>query len=473
MGLGLLPSGCASLDKVATPQDLAAARTAQHPWQLTNPAEQHEIEGFASEVSVNRGQSTRLFVHTTDPAYTIEIFRMGWYDGAGAKLMMGPIKRTGQTQVMPSPDPETGLIECDWADPFVLEVPATSNPDEWPSGVYLAKLTASASGKQSYILFIVRDDLRQSDILFQTSVTTYQAYNHWGGMSLYTHPQAFKVSFNRPYQRGYGSGDFLFWEYSLLRFLEREGYDVTYTTDVDTHARGHLLLRHKAFLSVGHDEYWSWQMRDNVEAARSAGVNLGFFGANICYWQIRFEPSLVTTELDRTIVCYKKKANRDPLASAADPQRRRFTTTQFRRPPVNRPENQLVGIMHESHRVNRDIVIEDASSWVFQGTGLQKGDTLPGLLGYEVDRIFPQGTPPNIHRVAHSPYLVKGESRYGDMTYYEAPSGSTVVATGSMQWNWGLDESFTLHGRKFADQAVEIATRNILRRFGALPRFGR
>jgi len=150
---------------------------------------------------------------------------------------------------------------------------------------------------------------------FQASINTYQAYNIWGGKSLYTVPPAVKVSFNRPYFRGWGSGDFLRWEYNTIRYLEREGYDVSYSSDVDTHERGDLLLSHKGFLVVAHDEYWSWQMRNNVENARDSGVNLGFFTANTCFWQIRYEPSPVTGDADRTIVGYKYTAlTADPLA---------------------------------------------------------------------------------------------------------------------------------------------------------------
>src|ERR1700737_2164030 len=424
---GGVPAGCRGLAPVPSPSDLERGHRATHAWQLARPATQREIEGYASHASVNRGETIELFVNTTDPAYTIEIYRLGWYGGKCGLLMMPPIRRQGRQQRVPSPHPDTGLIECQWDDPYFLQIPISNDPTVWPSGVYLAKLTGSSSRAESYIHFVVRDDARRSDLLFQTSVTTYQAYNEWGGMSLYSKPAAYKVSFNRPYQRGHGSGDFLFWEYSLLRFLEREGYDVTYTTDVDTHMRGHLLLRNKAFLSVGHDEYWSWEMRDNLEAALAQGVHLGFFGANIGYWQARFEPSPLTGQENRTLVCYKKKAHElDPFASHPDSVKRRRTTTQFRQQPVNRPENELVGVMYQSHQAEGDIVISDASSWVFEKTGLVTGDVLPGLLGYEADRIFP-GSPAQIQRFAHSPYDVKGEQRYADMTYYVAPSGATVL----------------------------------------------
>jgi hypothetical protein len=468
-GLGMLQSGCRGLAPVPSPSDLERGHGATHAWQLARPAAQRQIEGYASQASVNRGETIELFVNTSDPTYTIEIYRIGWYGGKCGLLMMPPIRRQGIRQRLPAPDPENGLIECQWEDSYFLHVPISADPTVWPSGVYLAKLTGSSSRAEAYIHFVVRDDARRSDLLFQTSVTTYQAYNEWGGMSLYSKPAAYKVSFNRPYQRGHGSGDFLFWEYSLLRFLEREGYDVTYTTDVDTHTRGHLILRNKAFLSVGHDEYWSWEMRDNLEAALAQGVHLGFFGANIGYWQARFEPSHLTGQENRTLVCYKKKAlELDPYASHPDSVKRRRTTTQFRMNPVNRPENELIGVMYQSHQAEGDIVISDASSWVFDGTNLVAGDVLPGLLGYEADRIFP-GSPPQIQRFAHSPYDVKGEQRYADMSYYLAPSGATVVATGSMQWNWGLDESFILKGRTFAHPAAMQMTRNFLARFGAQP----
>ncbi|HXN22738.1 MAG TPA: N,N-dimethylformamidase beta subunit family domain-containing protein [Candidatus Dormibacteraeota bacterium] len=464
-------AGCQGF--VATPpsaDQLISARAIVDKWQLDNPARNHEIEGYASHASINRGEPIRLFVNTAEPTYTIEIYRMGWYGGTGAKKMLGPLTRPGTVQPAAITKPATGLLECNWGDPFLLYVPNSRDPADWPSGVYLAKLTASKSGTQSYITFVVRDDFRRSDLLFQASVTTYQAYNRWGGPSLYTTPRSYQVSFDRPYRRGHGSGDFLFWEYSMVRFLEREGYDVTYATDIDTHERGDLLRMHKGFLSVGHDEYWTWQMRDHIEAARDRGVGLGFFGANIGYWQIRLESSAITGEPDRTIVGYKNNAALDPLANDPDPNKRKLTTTLFRNAPVNRPEDALIGVMHRSHTAQGDIVIEDAGHWVFEGTGLRSGDHLPGLLGYEVDEMFGHA-PAGTKRIAHSPYQVKGEVRYADMTSYDWPSGSTVVAVGTIHWSWALDESFVLEGRKFANPAAQQATRNILRRFGAvLPR---
>lgn len=469
----------------SNPTQLENAKPGATDWQLANPATNHEIEGYASLTSVNRGSWIQLFVNTPAPAYNVDIYRMGWYKGAGARRVMSTLTLSGTAQPQPTPDPTTGLIECHWSNPYTLRVPYP-----WASGFYLAKLTASQSGKQSYVIFVVRDDARSSDFLFQSSVMTHQAYNGWGGKSLYpfnsSGPKAVKVSFNRPYgpgqnpaaAAGVGAGEFLnnmaptsenssaAWEYNMVRFLEREGYDVTYLTDVDTHENGGLLLKHKAFLSVGHDEYWTWQMRTNVEAARDQGINLGFFSSNTCYWQARLEPSVVFGAADRTIVGYKYDAlTQDPYAKS--PTQAYLTTTLWRRHPVDKPEDSLLGVRYLSNPINGNIVVADASNWIFTYTGLENGSSLPGLLGYEVDGVGPQ-TPANASVVAHSPF--GDNTHFSDMTVYTASSGASVFATGSMQWSWGLDDydvpSVRPSTLSFAAQQI---TRNVLSRFSGMP----
>lgn len=461
-------------------------------WQLSNPAINREIEGYASLTSVNLGDSIDLFVNTAEPTYTIELYRMGWYGGAGARLMQPPVNRPGIRQPLPFPDYSyaNGYLECNWNNPYTLSIPNNDTDTvDWISGVYLAKLTGSSSGKQSYIIFVVRDDSRPSDLLYQQSVTTYEAYNNWGGKSLYewntTGGRAWKVSFNRPYAlganrdsaRGVGAGEFLTnlqqlsetapagWEYNMVRFLEREGYDVSYSTDIDTHESPNGLLQHKAFLSVGHDEYWSWQMRQNVEAARDHGVSLGFFSANTCYWQVRFEPSLASGAEDRTMVSYKNSAeNRDPVSIDADPTNNYLATSIWRDPPLNRPENTMIGVMFETNPVDRDVIVDDATNWAFAGTGLIHGDRLSGLAGYEVDRMFPN-SPPGTLRLAHSAVTTDGK-KFHDMTVYLAASGATVFAVGSIQWSWGLDDynAPALRSRRLSPAAQQI-TRNVLTKF--------
>lgn len=457
-------------------------------WVLTDPAD-HEIEGYASATSINRGQLLRLYVHTVDPQFTLSIYRMGWYGGAGARLAMGPITLPGKRQPMPVADPRTGLIECNWEVSYRVST-AETPPGEWLSGVYLAKLTGSASGKQSYIIFVVREDDRPSDLLFQSSVTTFQAYNNWGGKSGYpTNSAGFqwarKLSFNRPYARsmhpkggsGVGAGDFLTatsihagspvstagWEYNMVRWLERQEYDVTYSTDLDTHRNPTFWNGHKAWLSVGHDEYWSRDMRAHVEAARDHGVGLGFFSSNTCYWQIRLESSAATGDPDRTMVAYKEVAmTEDPYAIDDDPSNDSLVTGQWRNHPVNEPEHRLLGVMFETVPVDGDIQVVQPNHPVFAGVALGPTRRLPGLLGYEIDRTFPNG-PEGLVVLARSPYPPAGPDAVGEMTIYEAPSGARVFATGSMQWSWGLDDYHAPHLRASRlNEAAQHITRNVL-----------
>jgi hypothetical protein len=472
---------------VSNPVVAENTRAGTADWRLDRPATAREIEGYASATSVARGGTVALYVNTRAPTFTLEVFRIGWYQGLGARRVFGPVTLAGTVQPEPVMETDSGLVDCAWTHPFDL-----ITTGGWTSGVHLARLTANDSGAQSYILFVVRDDERAADLLFQLSVTTYQAYNAWGGKSLYhwgstEHQRAAKVSFNRPYAAnaqnpaaafGMGAGEFLAnlqphpdtygpsnagWDCNMVRWLEREGCDVAYCTNLDTHARPDLLLRHKAFLSVGHDEYWTAPMRDHVEAARDAGVHLGFFSANSAYWQIRLEPSVASGSDDRIMVCHKK-ARRDPLFETERSQ----VTDQWRSASVDRPEEQLIGVMYAGDPVDGDIVVSNASHWVFDGTGLANGARLRGLLGYEVDAVQGRG-PQGVEILAASPWTALNDPQkqgVAHMTLHEAGSGALVFAAGSMQWAWGLDD-FNVPGLRSSrsSSAAQQVTRNLIARF--------
>jgi len=438
---------------------LENAKTGTADWQLTNPGyASGVIEGYASLTSVNRGGRILLFVSTAEPSYTIDVFRLGYYGGLGGRRVLDPVQQPGVLQPAPTTDPVTGRIECQWTNPFVLDIPNTSDPTEWMSGVYVAKLTASGSGTQAYVIFAVRDDARPSDLLMAQSVATYQAYNPWGGKSLYgtiadrvdDANRAVEVSFNRPYfgEETSGAGEFFFWEYGMTWWLEANGYDVSYASSIDVDRDPTLLLSHRAYLSVGHDEYWSGPMRDHVEAARDAGINLGFFSGNTSYWQVRFTPSPLTGDSSRTMVGYKDQWFRDPMSPASR------KTNEWRLAPVNRPEDAMIGVRYIT-QARPPLVVDDASHWVFTGTGLQNGDVLTNpdgspFLGYEVDAMGP-ASPPQTQRLAHSP-ADPTRANFADMTSYRATSGATVFAIGSIAWSYSLP-------------ATQQITRNVLARF--------
>ena len=436
--------GWAASGQSANPIQVENARPGNSDWIITNPAGAREIEGYASDVSVNRGDDITFYVSTVDPSFTLQVFRIGWYGGLGGRSETQPVVLAGSLQPTPTPDPTTGIIECNWSASYTLTTSNPSDPTDWVSGLYLVKLTG-ASGKQQYITFVLRDDGRVSDLLFAESVDTWEAYNAWGGKSLYSYNStssipAVKVSFNRPYDGALGTGQLLNYGLNMAAYLESLGYDVTYSTNVDTHSRASELLIHKGFLSIGHDEYWSLEMRQNVTAARDAGVNLAFFSADQIDWQIRFEPSAITGAANRTIVAYKElAATEDP--DAANPSTYPLITTKFRLPHGNllgQPEEELCGNQDNgADPVDGDIVVTNPSNWVFANTGLVNGGTIPGVLGYEVDDM--EGNQPaNTIQLAHSPYVLNGATHYSDMTVYQAPSGATVFSAGTIQWDWGV-----------------------------------
>jgi len=428
-------------------------------------AKKHEIEGYASRTSVDRGDNIQFFVSTIDPTYQLDVYRMGWYGGAGARLMKSFASLPGKLQVRPKPG-ALGFFECTWTNPVTLSIPKDADPTVWTSGTYLVKLTG-AKGKQSYIPFVVRDDARSSDIFFVANVNTYQAYNNWGGRSLY--PQidpdgiaAQRISFNRPYANDLGAGQFLGWEYNMVRFLEREGFDVTYATNVDVHENLALLEQHSVFLDTGHDEYWSWEMRINLERALANGESLAFFAGNVCWWQIRYDASPATGIADRTIIAYKDSYRQDPYFNDGNSEHRQRTTFLWDSTIVNRPAALLEGIEYFAGAKTRDMVIQDTSFFAFDGTTLTPGSRIPGVVGGEVDHRMPS-SPANLHVLAATPVVSEDGSDYANMAAYTADSGAIVLATGSFQFSWGLD-SYALDGThpSYENAEAEAFAKNAL-----------
>lgn len=410
---------------VSNPIIIENQKEGDENWRLTQPAIHREIEGYASRASATYGESIALFVSTKSEQFSLTVFRMGWYNGKGARQVLEPITLKGSHQEKIIADPETGMVKCDWTASYALNIEQT-----WTTGVYLVKLEELKENKQSYIIFVVRNDAEPNDVLFQLPVTTYQAYNFWGGKSLYDWgsgsdtewgtidgARASKVSFDRPYIAsnntsaafGMGAGEFLTnvqpvtthgypinsaaWDYNMVRWLERQGYHLGYTTSLDTHERPEQLLSTKVFLSQGHDEYWSYEMRKNLENARNQGINLTFFSSNSMFWQVRFEKDSDQEE-PRTMVCYKDQ-DMDPIKGER-------STINFRDIKELKGEAEIIGVQYIADPVIGDVKVSNAQHWVFEGTGLKNGDTLKGLLGYEVDSVC-EDSPANVEILGATP----------------------------------------------------------------------
>ena len=455
------------------------------------------IEGFATDISVDNGHTVSFKINTDSTHYRVDIYRIGYYDGDGARKVatFDESLQTAQDQPIPLFDPATKLVDAgNWSVSATWDVPADA-----VSGVYFAKLTRLDGVQgENIIPFIVRDDEHPSDITFQTSDTTWQAYNPWGGYNLYgsidgglTDSRASAVSYNRPIitrEGGIAAGpqDFIFGvEYPAIRWLEENGYNVNYISGVDTARDGAQLLNSKVFLSVGHDEYWSGDQYANVVAARDAGVNLAFWSGNEVYWKTRWETSIDGSGTPyRTLVTYKEirsGANTDP----------NDTTSTWRDPVYGPglPENSLTGTMFtvDSYRLDTMKIPYALSNFRFWSNtavdNLQPDQVYSltqNLLGYEWDSDVDNGfRPAGLINLSSTTLQVEQKlldygTTTGDgtsthaLTLYRAESGALVFGAGTVYWAWGLDDNHDLEETP-VDPNVQQAMVNLFADMGVQP----
>jgi hypothetical protein len=374
------------------------------------------------------------------------------------------------------PDPAIGdrrLRRCAWDPAFQITI-----PDDWISGVYLGKLTTEPDEWQSYVVFIVRDD-RRADLLFQCSDNTWQAYNRWPSQfSLYDDGKdtwywggGVQVSYDRPYGKycqifdaplSTGSGEFLLWEFPFAFWLEQHGYDVTYISNLDTHRHAEGLRRGKGLLSVGHDEYWSIEMFENVRAAVAAGVNVGFFSGNTACGRVVFDDE--QRAFERVGVFGPPGGTREFKQMAALEHKRPYA-------------NELIGA-HSTGVVTggADWLCTAPEHWLYADTGMQRGDQIPGLIGWEW-----HGDPAPIEGleiVATGPtQSAPGKPNGGvyTATVYPGPKDNFVFNASTIWWGDGLSEPPGYVRPKVyteprgPDPRVQQMTRNVLRRMIAGP----
>jgi hypothetical protein len=437
------------------------AKPGSSGWKLTDAARNGEIAGYADTTSATPGQLVELYVSTAAPSYRVEAYRMGFYQGSGGRLVWNSDEAFSLPQPKATFTPTINMVEANWLPS--LAVPTTG----WPEGEYLFKLIAS-TGKQQYVPLTVRNDRSTAAYVIINAVTTWQAYNQWGGYDLYAggnggtpDRRSRVVSFDRPYKFGEGAGDFLALEYPAVSLMESLGLDVTYITDVDLHQRPALLQAHRSVFSMGHDEYYSLAMRDGLQAARDHGVNLAFLGANAIYRHIRLGPSLLGP--DRHEIDYKS-AHEDPLNGKDNAD----VTVNWRDPPNGNPESQIIGNFYQCNPVRADMVVVDPANWLFAGSGAFATQRLPRVIGSEYDRYESAVPgPANVEILTHSPVTCHGNSDFADATYYSASSGAGVFASGTIDFVGNLDAN--CQPVSCAGRVLGRVFANLLAAFGAGP----
>lgn len=493
-----VPEAAAAANPCATPVVNKVAcentQTGTTAWQVSPDA---SIEGFATQISTNVGGRVDFKVRTTSTNYRLDVYRLGWYGGAGGRLVSSVSPTWTGTQPDCLRDASTGLVDCgNWRVSASWTIPSTA-----VSGVYVANLHRLDSSAENQITFVVRDDSSRSDMVFQTSDSTWAAYNTWGGASMYMGDgpggsgRAYKVSYNRPLGRQEITGQLMYAEYPMIRFLEQNGYDLSYISGVDTDSNGALLRNHQVFMSVGHDEYWSGQQRTNVENAKAAGVDLAFFSGNEMWWRTRWETSIDGSGTShRTLVCYKESLDgtrTDPTGEWTGTWR----DPRFARGAGVTPENALIG---QQFRVNGAVTRADAMSvpaefgktrlWrntpvANQATG-QTYTFGAGTLGYEWDADTDNGFRPAglahlsettvdvpIGDVLQDDYGVSyapGRATHNLSLYRDASSGSLVFGAGTVQWSWGLDDEHD-GSAQVANTSMRQATVNLFADMGVQP----
>jgi hypothetical protein len=483
-------------------------------WEIDGIGDE-SIQGFATQISVNPGETEQFKINTNASKYNLRILRLGYYKGDGARVWEGKFKPSA---TLPQKQPEcehfkaTGLIDCgNWAVSASWKVPANA-----VSGLYMAELEREDTHGKSQIFFVVKNEASKAPIVLKTSDATWEAYNEYGGNSLYScnsicpegnpagYKAAYAVSYNRPFDgtlpRDGGKSDPFYAEYQMMRWLEKEGYNITYLAQPDIAAHPELLKNHKVAITSGHDEYWTASERAAFESAREAGVNLAFFTGNETFWKTRWLPSSAgPTTANRTLVTYKETHFTEPV----DPEEPKVATSSWRDPRfasggAGRPENELTGQLFMVNEGSSDIKVPGSFAklrfWKHtQVESLTPTQTLtldPGgeTLGYEWDVDADNGFRP-AGRIPLSSTTVSGVQTFKDfgtevvepsiathsLSLYRAPSGALVFGAGTVQWSWGLEyvnawsNYFTQPTETKPDKNMQQATVNLLAEMGAQP----
>ena len=433
------------------------ARPGTRAWRLEKPAHKHEVEGYALRSTVAPGETVAFAVSVSLPQaqVTWSAYRLGYYKGLGGRLIGSEGSAVLVSQKSCTPLSGDGLVSCGWPASVNFKVPTDA-----PGGTYLLKLTRVADGFESYVPFVVRQENERADVLVVLPTSTWAAYNNFGGTSLYeddddvpsnTDRRGYRVSYDRPFAQGYGTGTLLSNERSAITWLESQSLRISYATAEAFDETDDILPNSPVLVLPGHDEYWTELRRQRTQTAVGRGMSLLLLSANTSYWRVRLDAS-ADGRPARVITCFKGAGGDtgSPL------------THRFRDDPDSEPEDALFGVMYRDRLamvdVDAPVLIGNTHHWAFEGTGLEPGDVFWRVNGYELDSMGP-GAPTDTTVLATSPLLsLNGGLGWGNMAVRETASGALVFAAG------GLDFARALSAAELADTKAQRLVANVLYR---------
>jgi hypothetical protein len=407
-------------------------------------------EGWFSSPSATCDQNIGLHISGSGAPVTIKVFRMGFYGGTGARLISQTTTKPipHYSVIGPTKAPES-LLTTDWPTAWDFNV-----TNKTPPGQYLIRLD-DRSGDSNFVPLMVTNPESKNPVTFISSVLTWQAYNEWGGYSLYKGPnrtrgsRAMVVSFNRPYD-GDGAGQFRYMEFPIVRLAEKLGIDLNYITDMELNKNVSSLVNTKSIVYGGHGEYWTTQMRVALDSAVARGINLISFGGNAGYNRPRLQAN------DRELVMWR--------GARTDPNRKNsaLATTRWRSSPIKNPESALLGSQYVGLGVNGDFTIAHPLRWPF--SVMKHPALLRGVVGREVDSpLYAVG--PAVEDLAWAEIKLHGKPITAMATYYTNSKNAGVLDIATNGWTCAIDDVCPWHPAHFeqTQMDVQLVTEEILK----------
>ncbi|WP_210502616.1 N,N-dimethylformamidase beta subunit family domain-containing protein [Nocardioides xinjiangensis] len=481
LALGPLVGACGTASRIPQPESVASPpapaaatrgtaprrprapeRRGSEDWRVTRQALRGEVAAYTTRASGVPGTRVGLKVSTTEGGWEASAFRIGSYEGGTGALVWESGSRVGREQPGPVFRPyATRTVVAPWKRDLTVD---TSG---WEPGFYVFRLRTD-TGWETQVPYVVTSPSAAGTVALVAPVTTWQAYNQWGGYSLYAgadgDTRSHAVSFDRPYNGATGANDYRTAALPIVVGAEATGAPLSYFTNVDLHTTPGALDGARGYVSMGHDEYWTPTMRRVVLDARDAGTNLAFLGANTMYWRVRLAPGAGGPA--RVVVGYRHDAHLDPLYAQGSPE----ATALFRDPPAPRPEHDLLGMQYECYPVDTDYVVVTPGWWGFRGTGVRRGDHVHGLVGPEADRVYPDARLPRpLQVLAHSPYSCRGVTTSSQSVYYSMPSGAGVFTAGTLRWGCAMVDRCERPLGKDTQRFTRTVTHTLVREFARGP----